>query len=240
VRTELDADKPGAVFKGGEAAAHALALKKLNGQQPITHRLALPGEPGTSFDFVDLLLKQGALAVREVLLDAQPIVATPAEQEIEEVERLYPLPLLEGLRVEYGLTRHNGIWIYKIVLKETKTGEIEEIHTAVCSPFGVVALLDIQDAGGKADGLRVHVRGRDGKPHTVDFECAGLARVAGSDIRARLMEAGLRVEQDGEFVAVQLCKAANPSTLVKTVVKSGWRSAALFMRPAREKHDSRR
>lgn len=251
VGADRDEGKPGAGFKRGETAARTLALKKFNGQQPITHRLALPGEPGTSFDFVDLLLKQGALAVREALLGAQPIVATPeeiaeleqravAEQEIEEIKRLYPLPLLEGLRVESEVTRHNGIWIYKIVLKETKTGELEEIHTAVCSPFGVVALLDIQDADGKADGLRVHVRGRDGKPHTVDFECAGLARVAGSDIRARLMEAGLRVEQDGEFVAVQLCKAANPSTLVKAVVKSGWRSAALFMSPAGEKHVRRR
>ena len=73
-----------------------------------------------------------------------------------------------------------------------------------------------------AYGLRVTVRGMDGHPRAVEFDRAGLARMGASEIRAHLFAAGLRVEHDGEIVAVQALKAADPSVEIVVVSRPGW------------------
>ena len=199
----------------------------------------MPGAPGSNCDFLDLWLAEGIAAVRAAVLAAEPIVPTPEEieehkrktalkSEIELIETTYPLPIMETLRVEYRRTRSNGIWIHKIALRENKdTGEKEEIATPVCSPFGTVALLVLKDAD-EAYGLRVAVRDLNGGSRIVEFDRADLARLAASEIRARLMAAGLRIEQDGDSVAVQLLKATNPQTVITTVQRSGWHQPDLM------------
>jgi uncharacterized protein (DUF927 family) len=62
----------------------------------------------------------------------------------------------------------------------------------------------------------------DGQPRPVDFDRAGLARMGASEIRAHLFAAGLRVENDGEVVAVQALKAADPTLEVTVVSRPGW------------------
>ena len=246
VTVAADRDEGPGKDRAGEKAARILALKRLNGpQQQIPYLMALPGQPGTSYDFVDLLHDERIDAVRTAIFDAERITATRGEiaafenreqvkSELELIKASYPLPVMETFWVEYALTRHNQIWIHKVAVKKNRiTGEEEEIRIPVCSPFGAVALLDIQDSGGKKDGLRVCVRGRDGAPHMVDIECADLQKLGASEVRSRLAEAGLRFEQNGPGIAVQLLLAADPKTVIVTVLKSGWRSASapLFMSP---------
>jgi putative DNA primase/helicase len=127
------------------------------------------------------------------------------------------------LRVEYRPTRHNGPWIHKLVqVSENKeTGEVKETWVPVCSPFGAVALLVLKDAD-EAYGLRVAVRDMRGVTRFVEFERGDQARLGGSEVRARLRAAGLRFEQDGETVSLQLLSAANPQTVTSTVHRAGW------------------
>lgn len=243
IAADRDEAKQGAGFKRGEKAARTFALRAAaegvtnnpgltgspgaNGslpeerQQPIP-QLALAGAPGTKTDFLDLMLAEGTAGVRAAVLAAEPIVPTPEEQtELELIETTYPLPLMETLRVEYRPSRHNGVWIHKIALRETKDGEKQEVATPVCSPFGAVALLVPTDAD-EAYGLRVAVRDMNGGSRIVEFDRADLARLAASEIRARLMAAGLRIEQDGDSIVAQLLKAAKPITLIGAVHRAGW------------------
>jgi hypothetical protein len=207
-------------------------------QQPIL-QLALPGTPGTNTDFLDLLRADGIAGVRTAVLAAEPIVPTPEEiakhnrkaalqTELELIETTYPLPLMETLRVEYRPGRHNGVWIHKIALRENReTGEKEEVATPVCSPFGAVALLVLKDLD-EAYGLRVAVRDMNGGSRIVEFDRADLARLAASEIRARLMAAGLRIEQDGDSIVAQLLKAAKPITVISAVHRAGWHQRDLI------------
>ena len=54
--------------------------------------------------------------------------------------------------------------------------------------------------------------------------------------RARLLEAGLRVEGDGEFVVTQVLKAAKPSDCIIVVSRPGWHRLPdpVFVTPAGE------
>src|SRR5712671_646376 len=75
-----------------------------------------------------------------------------------------------------------------------------------------------------------------GQPRAVDFDRAELARLGASEIRARLLEAGLRVEADGESVVVQVLKAAKPSDCIIVVSRPGWHRLPepVFVTPAGE------
>jgi uncharacterized protein DUF927 len=75
-----------------------------------------------------------------------------------------------------------------------------------------------------------------GQPRTVDFDRAELARLGASEIRARLLEAGLRVEGDGESIVTRLLKAAKPSDCITVVSRPGWHRLPdpVFVTPAGE------
>jgi hypothetical protein len=62
----------------GEKAARTAALRRLNGQRQIPYLLALPGQPGTSCDFLALFLSEGVDAVRAAILAAVPLEDKPA------------------------------------------------------------------------------------------------------------------------------------------------------------------
>ena len=100
-------------------------------------------------------------------------------------------------------------------------------------PSGCRALLRRADAD-DAYGLRVWVQDM-GRPRAVDFDRAELARLGASEIRARLLEAGLRVEADGEAVVVQ-AESGKAFGLHHRRLAAGWHRLPepVFVTPAGE------
>jgi hypothetical protein len=200
--------------RAGEKAARDLALAH---HEHLEVRIALPGASDEDIDWLDVLRCEGVEAVR-VGLQAAPRYA-PTSREIEgarqrairaaelaEIERTYPLPAMESLSLAYQHTRTGKVMVHKYV---GKNKEGNEVWLPIATPLGVPARLRAADQQG-AYGLRVTVRGMDGHPRAVEFDRAGLARMGASEIRGHLFAAGLRVEHDGEIVAVQVLKAAIP------------------------------
>jgi hypothetical protein len=77
----------------------------------------------------------------------------------------------------------------------------------------------------------------DGRIRAVDFDRAALARLGASEIRAALFSAGLRSENDGDQLAVQILKGADPADEILVVSRPGWhrldgRDHPVFVTPA--------
>jgi hypothetical protein len=245
VGADRDEAKEGAGYRRGENAARTFALRN---RDKVEVRIGLPGRPGESTDWLEILLRHGVEAVRSGLFGAIPFV--PTQDEIESsrretiraqcakvIEHTYPLPPLETLRLEYRRTRSGEIWVHKFVgeKNDMESGEKVAAWAPVSSPFGVPALLRVADAD-DAYGLRVSVQDMSGQPRAVDLDRGELARLGASEIRARLLEAGLRVEGDGESVVLQALKAAKPSDLIFVVSRPGWHRwpEPIFVTPAGE------
>src|SRR5262249_47944427 len=134
------------------------------------------------------------------------------EAQIAEIAKLYPLPDLQTMRLKYRRTNNSRIWVHKFK---------DEIWIPVTSSFGVPARLRYFDQG-DAYGLRCLVEDMEGRPRAVDFDRAGLAKMGAADIRSMLFAAGLRTEADGETIAVQCLKAADPVLEILVVRRPGW------------------
>jgi hypothetical protein len=230
-------------FKAGEQAARAFALTH---HKRLEICIALPGQPGEDVDWLDVLCRDGVETVRVGLDGAERFV--PTAQEIEarrqyadrastlaEIERTYPLPVIESLTLSYRHTPSGKIMVHK---RAGKDREKEDIWLPVATPFGVPARLRYADQQ-HTYGLRAIVQGMDGYPSPIDFDRAALARMGASEIRAHLFAAGLRVEGDGEIVAVQALKAADPVLEVTVVSRPGWHLlpgliAPIFITPGGE------
>lgn len=205
--------------------------------------IALP--PGVDTDFADVLATEGANAVRAILAAATEFVPTspvlgaaiidaPASthRTIEETKKLFPLPRLENLLLDYRQAGDGSVRLYKHAGKDKRGQERWE---AVASPFGPVARLRYMDHD-EAFGLRVHVEAMDARVRAVDFDRASLARVGASEIKGALFAAGLRTESDGDSLAVQILKAADPADEIVVVSRPGWhrvegRDHPLFVTP---------
>ena len=210
----------------GETAARSFALAH---HQTVTIGIALPGEPGETMDWLDLLRKTGVETVRTGILAAVPFQPTPKEQEedtqtrrrrsnLEAVAETYPLPVLYTTLLSYRHTSNHEVWVHKCIGKD-ESGALK--WQPVASPFGVTARLRHADQA-DAYGLRVVLKDMAGQPRPLDIDRATLARMNASDIRALLLAAGLRVEQDGEMIAVAVLKAAQPKREIVTVGRPGW------------------
>jgi Domain of unknown function (DUF927) len=209
--------------------------------------IALPGEPGQSTDWTEIFVSDGAEAVRSRILGADSFVPTPDEIEnfrqntteaqfVKAISETYPLPPLETLRLRYQQTKSGEIWVHKYGEKiDEESGEKVAVWTPVSSPFGVRALLRMAEED-DAYGLRVYVQDMAGRPRAVDVDRAELARLGASEIRARLLEAGLRVEGDGEYIVIKALKAAKPSDCITVVSRPGWHRLPdpVFVTPAGE------
>jgi hypothetical protein len=238
----------------GERAARVFGIRQYQdfaGDAALTVSIALPGAPGESVDWLDILLRDGAAAVQTEVLGAIPFVPTEDEirrqqNRVTRAERLravienYPLQHMDNLRIEFRYTRREEIWLHKFegANDNQETGEKSEIWTPIASPMGVPALLQMANEG-DAYGLRVLVQDMSDKARAVDFERGELARLGASEIRARLFAAGLRVEGHGEIICVQLLKAAKPGTIITVVSRPGWHrhpqlSSPVFITPAGE------
>src|SRR6266446_9040486 len=71
---------------------------------------------------------------------------------------------------------------------------------------------------------------------TAPFSPPPACRLQFCGSRARLLEVGLRVEDDGESVVVQVLKAAKPSDCIIVVSRPGWHRLPepVFVSPAGE------
>jgi hypothetical protein len=213
--------------KTGELAARELGMAL---HKQIEIRIALPGKPETKTDWLNVLETEGADAVRAGIEAAERFVPTADEladledrrnraAELENVSKTYPLPDMETVQNRYQHTTEGRVWLYKYAGKDKETGE--HLWLPVATPFGVPALLRHADQA-DAYGLRVLVQDMAGRPRPVDLERAALARMGASEIKAKLFEAGLRVEQDGDHTAVALLKAAEPAHEIIVVSRPGW------------------
>jgi hypothetical protein len=206
--------------------------------------VALPGSPGEYVDWLDVLRRDGA-DVRTGI--AAAVRFTPTEEETNEVQRraqcksaldeiaaAYPLPTMETLRLGYRHAPSGKILVHR--LAQDRHGN--ETRYPVCTPFGVPARLRYANQA-DAYGLRVVVRDMDGQRRDLDFERAALPRMAASEIRAQLFAAGLRTEGDGEAIAVQVLKPADPTAEITVVSRPGWHQLPelehpVFVAPAGE------
>jgi phage/plasmid primase-like uncharacterized protein len=195
--------------------------------EQISISIALPGASGESVDWLDILLRDGIDAVRAGIFAAIPFVPTKAEldaaaqnqsraAELEEITATYPLPAMDTLVLRYEHTAAGCVKIHKVT--ESKG---EHVLVPVMTPFGVSARLRYIDQA-NAYGLRCVVRDMNGKPRAIDFDRAALPRLAASDIRSMLFAAGLRTEVNGEMIAVQMLKAADPAREIVAVRRPGW------------------
>jgi len=229
--------------RAGEKAARDFALQQ---HERVDIRIALPGEPGEDVDWLDILRRDGVEAVRAGLNAPERFMPTPEEIEsanrrsenavrLAEIERTYPLPLMETMTLTYRHTRAGGIMVHKYAGKD-KDGE--DMWVPVATPFGVPARVRHADQA-DAYGLRVMVQDMHGRPRVVEFDRAALPRMGAAEIRAQLFAAGLRTEGDGEAVAVQALKAANPCREIIMVSRPGWHCIpelrdAVFVTPTGE------
>jgi len=191
--------------------------------------VALPGIPGESVDWLDILRRDGIDAVRAGVLAAilfKPTQDEIAEQhrardmtsEIDQVAETYPLPHLQTTLLAYRHTDNGRVWVHK---HEGVDKEGAAQWTPICSPFGIPARLRHADHG-NAYGLRCLVQDMDGRPRTVDFDRASLPRMAAAEIRSALFAAGLRTEVNGDIIAVDCLKAADPNGEIIVVSRPGW------------------
>ena len=231
VAGDRDEAKPGAGFKRGERAARRLALRLAQ----IEVSLALPGASGEKTDWLDVLLAEGLAAVRAGILAAAVIVPSPEDiaeferrqaqrDDIERIKAAYPLPKGLTVRLEYRARESGEIWIHKFIKaeKDEETGERNEIWQPVCSPMSPALRLHMLDDD-DLYGLRVYLADMGDHPRAVDFHRGELARLAASEIRSRLLGAGLRVANGGETTIVEILKEARPERYLDMASATGWK-----------------
>ena len=208
----------------GERAARTLCMRQTDN---VRCGIALPGVPGEKVDWLDILLRDGVLAVRQGVFRAVEFVPTADEleraaqdqsrvSELNEIAVTYPLPAMENTELKYAHTAAGKVKVHKLA------GSRDDPHlVAIATPFGVPARLRHIDQA-DAYGLRCVVQDMNGKPRAVDFDRGMLGKMGAGDIRALLFQAGLRTEDDGDFIAVQSLKAADPDREIIVVKQPGW------------------
>ena len=138
------------------------------------------------------------------------------QAELDEIAATYPLPAMDSKKLVYRRTATGKVKVHKVV-----AGENGPAFVPIATPFGVAGRLRHLDQA-DAYGLRCLVQDMSGRPRAVDFDRATLAKIAAAEVRGALFAAGLRTEDDGEMVAVQCLKAADPQHEILIVRRPGW------------------
>lgn len=222
----------------GEQAARRFAFQH---HHRIAVAVALPGVPGESIDWLDVLRRDGRDVVRDELRAAEPFVPTAAEHaeaegerrrqdQLREITAIYPLPVMETMTLVYRHTASGKVMVHKQLVSKDDVALVP-----VTTPFGIMARLRHLDQA-SAYGLRCRVQDMNGQPRDVDLDRATLAKQGATEVRAALFEAGLRTEDDGEIIAVRAMKAADPASEILIVFRPGWHelgagAAAVFVSP---------
>jgi hypothetical protein len=228
-----EADKPDGRpgSRRGERAARKFGV--LN-RERINVEIALAGKSGETTDWLDVFRSAGSEAVQVGIQAATAFV--PTDDELKELARNnsqsaelrraaedYPLPQMDTLRLQYAYTATGKIKVHRFDGSRTDpdSGATVPILTPVATPFGVPARLRYADEQ-DAYGLRCIVQDMSGQPRAVDFDRAELAKLNGSEIRGKLLAAGLRPEGEGEKIALEALKAADPDREIIIVRRPGW------------------
>ncbi len=231
-------DRPGS--RRGEIAARKFGVKH---HEHLAVAIALPGEAGETADWLDVFRRAGPDAVRKAILAAASYVPTPAEivdhkhdgkraAGLNEIAATYPLPATSGALLTYAYTATGKLMVHKRI----DGGDNGPTILPVASPFGVPARLRHADDA-DSYGLRVNVQDMGGRCRPIDIDRGKLARTAGTEVRELLFRAGLRILADGETIAVQCLKAADPEREIVVVNRPGWQEVAghpdpVFITPA--------
>lgn len=211
----------------GERAARNFGLRR---HEALDIRIAMPGRPDTKFDWLDVLLADGATAVRAGIEGAARFTPTPGEiaahaekldgeGELARITAECPLPEIYGTHLEYRRFGED-VWAHKSVTVG-KGEDKEAIFVPVFTPFGITARLRyIGDD--QAYGLRLVVFDMGGALRRLDVERTDLAKLGAAEARSVLFGAGLRTMDDGEKIVVECMKAAKPEREITVVRKPGW------------------
>jgi hypothetical protein len=227
-----EAEKPNGSpgSRRGEKAARKFGM--LNHER-IKVEIAFPGNSGETKDWLDVLLTDGPETVRAGIQNGTPFVPTAVEleelarddsqaAELRKVAEDYPLPRMDTLHLQYFYTKTGKIKVHKLIGWKTDDGggRVPDL-TPVATPFGIAARLRYADQQ-DAYGLRCVVQDMSGQPRVVDIDRAELAKLNGSEIRAKLLAAGLRPEGEGERIALEALKAADPDREIMIMRRPGW------------------
>ncbi len=242
-----EAPKPGKshATRRGEKAARELGMRERE-REGVPVAVALPGQTGASFDWLDVLLEGGVAAVRGGIEAAAAFVPTRAEldnraersgreADLQRVAEHYPLPELDGRTLFYKHTRAGRVWVHKTIVKG-KGDNAEEIDVAVASPFGVLAWLRMADAE-DSYGMRLVVQDARGLPRILDIDRGDLAAMAAVEARKLFLANGVRFEGEGMRDAVACLIGADPGVEVAIVRHPGWHDvegARVFVAPGGE------
>ena len=208
VAADRDEAKKGAGYRRGEHAARTFGLRNC---ERIRILIALPGEPGQSIDWTEIFVSDGAEAVRSGILGADFLSlltmrsrtfgrGRPRCSSSRQSQR--PIRSRCWRRYAFSISRQ------KAVKSGCTNRPARKATSRAAKSCGLdPSLQAFRRARAAAHGrrgrhlwLRVCVQDMGGQPRAVDFDRAELARLGASEIRARLLEAGLRVEGDGEFL----------------------------------------
>jgi hypothetical protein len=230
--------KPGS--QRGEKAARKFGIRN---HERVKVEIALPGESGETVDWLDEMLRVGAAGIKFSILFAGDFKPTEGElkqrfqektraAELKGVADTYPLPHMDSLELTYAYTDSGKIKVHKVVGLRTDpiSGVTKRQVVPVATPFGISARLRYADQH-DAYGLRCVVQDMNGQWRAVDFDRAELPKLGASEIRSKLFAAGLRTEADGELVAVQCLKAADPECEIVVLRRPGWQEAASVVDP---------
>lgn len=219
----------------GERAARQFALQC---DENVEVSIALPGSAGEELDWLDVFVTEGADTVPAPILFAPTFEPTEeelasrtqtraAKAALADVAKTYPLPPLNSHRLRYDFAANDRVMVHKIVRgpSDKSTGLVQEQRIPIMTPFGVVARsreVDRQDAY----GLRCVVQDMNSRPRSVDIDRAELAKMNGAEIKAKLYEAGLRTELDGDDIVLRCLKAASPDDEISVYRQPGWHRMA--------------
>ncbi len=92
----------------------------------------------------------------------------------------------------------------------------------ICSPFSVLAQLRVVDAR-ESYGLRLAIQDMGGRTRIIDIDRGiHLGAQAGVEARKTFLTNGVRFQNNGEIVAVNALKAAEPAREITIVKAPGW------------------
>ena len=217
--------------RAGERAAREFGLRCQDEGSALDVRIALPGAPGTATDWLDVLLADGVDVVRVGIEAALLFAPTAAEMqvrvdragrdaEIAAVTAAYPIPTLNSASLCYAHAEDGHVWLHKFI-KKGKGENAEIVMVPACSPICIVSRLR-REGQIESYGIRVALRDMGGHRRIVDLERGDLAKVGAAEARTALFANGLRTENNGEQLAVELLKAALPQNEIAVVRKTGW------------------
>lgn len=223
-------------YRVGEMSARKCAMAN---HDKVTVKIALPGLQGTKTDFLDLFQSDGPEAVKATLQSGYLFAPSEIELQkkgqeaerlssLEQIERDYPLPNLDSLKLCYQHTKTGEIKVHKAdgVEKDPQTGKIKTLWKPVATPFSMPSWIAYIDRQSSQTGLRILVRGLGGQPQRIEVERAAIATMGATDILRMMYAAGLRTEGDGDKVVVACLKGHQPPRGIAVLSRPGWHSLA--------------